>query len=57
MRGYIKLHARDCNQDGVISCRDHIMLHQVGPTECQTRRLQSEVKERINRCLRLKELE
>lgn len=57
MHGYIKLHARDCNQDGVISCRDHIMLHQVGPTECQTRRLQSEVKERINRCLRLKELE
>ncbi|ALC45075.1 CG14823 [Drosophila busckii] len=33
--GYLQVYAHDCNGDGLISCKDYIMLHLLGPTACK----------------------
>ncbi|KAH8397438.1 hypothetical protein KR222_003950 [Zaprionus bogoriensis] len=57
VRGYMKSYTRDCNGDGIISCRDQIMLHLLGPTGCLRRDLPAKFHARMSECLRVKELE
>ncbi|KAH8316746.1 hypothetical protein KR074_002002 [Drosophila pseudoananassae] len=35
VEGYVQRYAFDCNGDGRIECRDHIMLHLLGPGGCR----------------------
>lgn len=37
VEGYVQRYAFDCNGDGRIECRDHIMLHLLGPGGCRRR--------------------
>lgn len=57
VRSFISSYARDCDGDGVIRCRDHIMLHQLGPTGCMMGTLPPLSNNRMTDCLRVKELE
>ncbi|EDW69231.1 uncharacterized protein [Drosophila virilis] len=57
VRSFITSYARDCDGDGLILCRDHIMLHQLGPTGCLQRTLPAFSRNRMDVCLRQKELE
>ncbi|XP_016924775.3 uncharacterized protein [Drosophila suzukii] len=34
VRGYVQRYGDDCNGDGRIECRDHVMLHMRGPGGC-----------------------
>ncbi|XP_013113278.2 uncharacterized protein LOC106091336 [Stomoxys calcitrans] len=51
VRGYIKRFQRDCNNDGVIDCTDHIALHILGPTGCLNKQLSFLHKLRMSSCI------
>ncbi|XP_034483409.1 uncharacterized protein LOC117788684 [Drosophila innubila] len=57
VKGYMKSHPVDCDGDGVISCKDRIMLHILGPTGCRTKPLPGIFLTRMDECLRLKMFE
>ncbi|XP_060658072.1 uncharacterized protein LOC132792652 [Drosophila nasuta] len=57
VRGYNEHYARDCNEDGNIECKDHIMLHILGPTGCRTQRMPFIYSKRMDACLEGSELE
>ncbi|EDW73437.2 uncharacterized protein Dwil_GK16648 [Drosophila willistoni] len=51
VRSYVERYARDCNLDGLIECRDHVMLHLLGPTGClNPNRHWSIYQERLQMC-------
>ncbi|XP_075160835.1 uncharacterized protein LOC142233715 isoform X2 [Haematobia irritans] len=51
VKGYMKRYKRDCNDDGIIDCRDYIALHLMGPSGCRTKELLAIQKVRMNSCL------
>ncbi|KAL7732418.1 hypothetical protein ACLKA6_004388 [Drosophila palustris] len=57
VRGYMKTYPVDCDGDGVIGCKDHIMLHLLGPTGCVTNPLKAIFQTRMDECLRVKAFE
>ncbi|KAH8379955.1 hypothetical protein KR009_008213 [Drosophila setifemur] len=57
VRSYVQRFASDCNGDGRIGCRDHIMLHMLGPGGCRMHKpLEAWVARRMEQCFELKEI-
>ncbi|XP_013113279.1 uncharacterized protein LOC106091337 [Stomoxys calcitrans] len=48
---YMQLYQRDCNNDGIIDCRDYIPLHLLGPKGCRSKPLAVYHKMRMKSCL------
>ncbi|EDV96129.1 uncharacterized protein LOC6557404 [Drosophila grimshawi] len=57
VRAYLASFARDCDGDGLIRCRDHIMLHQLGPTGCMEKPMPATNLWRMSKCLQVKEIQ
>ncbi|XP_030384991.1 uncharacterized protein LOC115632125 isoform X1 [Scaptodrosophila lebanonensis] len=51
VRAYIERYSRDCNYDGIVDCRDHILLHLKGPSGCLNGALGSLYESRMETCL------
>lgn len=57
VRGYMKSYPVDCDGDGSIGCKDHILLHLQGPTGCVIKPLADIFRTRMDECLRVKKIE
>ncbi|XP_017128576.1 uncharacterized protein LOC108146861 isoform X1 [Drosophila elegans] len=55
VRGYVQRYGWDCNGDGRIECRDHVILHMRGPGGCRRQKPLGEGNEnRLENCLKYK---
>uniref|UniRef100_A0A6P4E6Q9 lysozyme n=1 Tax=Drosophila rhopaloa TaxID=1041015 RepID=A0A6P4E6Q9_DRORH len=53
VRSYVERYDWDCNGDGRIECRDHVILHMRGPGGCRRREsLEDEHKSRMEKCFK-----
>ncbi|XP_022216815.2 uncharacterized protein LOC111070517 isoform X2 [Drosophila obscura] len=58
VRSYVKRFGYDCDGDGLIGCRDHVILHLNGPTGCRMGKPLSALAERrMNKCFSKKDLQ
>ncbi|KAH8270299.1 hypothetical protein KR018_006860 [Drosophila ironensis] len=55
VEGYVRRYGSDCNGDGRIECRDHIMLHVLGPGACRRHQnLDALAERRVHECMKNK---
>ncbi|XP_034658163.1 uncharacterized protein LOC117894946 isoform X2 [Drosophila subobscura] len=58
VRSYVRRFGYDCDGDGLIGCRDHVMLHLNGPTGCRMGKpLPALAELRMNKCFAKKDLQ
>ncbi|XP_026845617.1 uncharacterized protein LOC6595953 isoform X2 [Drosophila persimilis] len=58
VRSYVKRFGYDCDGDGLIGCRDHVMLHLNGPTGCRMGKpLAALAERRMNKCFTQKDIQ